>query len=523
MAHWMNLGQNFKVNAKRYPDALALKDQNRSFTYRQANERVNRLADSLLAMGLKKGDKVAVLLENSIEIVELYLATAKTGLIIVPINFRLVGREIEYIVNNSDAGTIFVHQQFADAVDQIRAELDKIPPERCFVVGGPAPGYREYETFVGAGSTQEPACEVKPSDTWILIYTSGTTGRPKGVLRSHESHIAFYLINALDFGFTRDDNCLNVMPLCHINSVYFSFTFLYLGASVYIHPALSFKTEEVLEIIEREKITFISLIPTHYNLILSVSGEGRNRDVSSIRKLLCSSAPVRRKMKMDIMDFFASVQLYEAYGSTEAGSVTVLRPEEQLSKLGSIGCECLGTDLVKILDENGREVPAGEIGEIFSRGPMLFDGYYKLPEKTAQSFRGEYFSAGDMGMKDEDGFFHIVDRRDNMIITGGENVYPSEVEEVIAAHEYVFDCACIGVPDEKWGEKVVAVVVCRPGLAEDQLGEAIKQRCKTDLARFKRPKEIIFVKNEEMPRTSTGKILHRKLRDMWGCGKLPPT
>ncbi len=521
MAHWMNLGQNFKVNAKRYPDTLAVKDQNRSFTYRQTNERVNRLAHSLLALGLKKGDKVAVLLENSIEIVELYLATAKTGIVIVPINFRLAGREIEYIVNNSDAQTIFVHEQFTGAVDQIGAELSKVPPERRFVVGGPADGYREYETLIDAGSSQEPACEVKPSDTWILIYTSGTTGRPKGVLRSHESHIAFYIINAVDFGFTRDDICLNVMPLCHINSVYFTFTFLYLGASVYIHPALSFKGEEVLEIIEREKITFISLIPTHYNLILNVSGKGRSRDVSSVRKLLCSSAPVRRKMKMDIMDFFAGVQLYEAYGSTEAGIVTVLKPEEQLRKLGSIGCESLGTDLVRILDQKGREVPAGAIGEIFSRGPMLFDGYYKLPLQTANSFSGEYFSAGDMGRKDEDGFFHIVDRRDNMIITGGENVYPSEVEEVIGGHECVSDCACIGAPDEKWGEKVVAVVVCRPGLAEDQLREAIKERCKTALARFKRPKEIIFVKQEQMPRTPTGKILHRKLREMCGCGKLP--
>ena len=199
----------------------------------------------------------------------------------------------------------------------------------------------------------------------------------------------------------------------------------------------------------------------------------------------------------------------------------MLRPEEQLSKLGSIGCECLGTDLVKILDENGHEVPVGAIGEIFSRGPMLFDGYYKLPEKTAQSYRGEYFSAGDMGRKDEDGFFHIVDRRDNMIITGGENVYPSEVEEVIGGHEYVFDCACIGVPDEKWGEKVVAVVVRQPGPAEGQIAEAIKERCKTDLAKFKRPKEIIFIKHEEMPRTSTGKILHRKLREMCNCGELP--
>ncbi len=515
MANFLNLGQNFKVNAKKFPDKPVLKDQSRSFTYRQTNERVNKLADSLLSLGIKKGDKIAVLLENSVEFVELYLATAKTGIIIVPINFRLVGREIEYIVNNSDSVAFFVHQQFTETVDTIRPELCGIAPERYFVVGGPAEGYREYEAFISAGSPLEPACDVSPSDIWVLIYTSGTTGKPKGVLRSHRSHISFYLLNALDFGFTKDDICMNVMPLCHINSVYFTFTFLYLGASAYIHPALSFRAEEVLEIIERERITFISLIPTHYNLILNVSERGRSRDVSSIRKLLCSSAPVRQKMKTEIMEFFPGVQLYEAYGSTEAGTVTVLRPEEQLRKLGSIGSECLGTDFVKILDKEGCEVPPGEVGEIYSYGPMLFDSYYKLPEKTAASFRGKYFSAGDMGKKDEEGFYYIVDRRDNMIITGGENVYPSEVEETIGCLECVYDCACIGLPDDKWGEKVVAVVIPQAGFAQEQLTEIITDHCKTNLARFKRPKKVIVIKQEEMPRTATGKILHRKLRDKY--------
>ena len=443
MANWLNLGQNFKINAAKYPDKPVLKDRDRSFTYRQTNERVNRLSNSLLALGIKKGEKICVLLENSVEIVELYLATAKTGIIIVPINFRLVGREIEYIVNNSDSVAIFVHEQFTETLDAIRSELTAMAPERYFVVGDSKAGYRQYEAFLAAGSSDEPACEVSPSDIWLLIYTSGTTGKPKGVLRSHQSHIAFYLLNALDFGFTKEDVCMNVMPLCHINSVYFTFTFLYLGGSVHIHPALSFRAEEVLEIIEREKITFISLIPTHYNLILNVSKEARTRDLGSIRKLLCSSAPVRQKMKVEIMEFFPGVELYEAYGSTEAGTVTVLRPEEQLRKMGSIGSECLGTDFVKILDPEGREVPVGEVGEIYSRGPMLFDSYYKLPEKTAASFRGKYFSAGDMGKKDEEGFYHIVDRRDNMIITGGENVYPSEIEEVVGSLDCVFDCACI--------------------------------------------------------------------------------
>ena len=514
MAGWMNFGQNLKVNAKKFPDKVAFKDDHRCFTYPETNRRVNKLCYSLMSLGLDRGDKVAVLLENSIEICEVFLATAKTGLVIVPINFRLTSTDVEYIVNNSDAKAMVVHDQFTGTVDPIRASLKNIPAKNYLVVGSHKDGYREYEELINKATDQEPDTAVKPADTWILIYTSGTTGKPKGVVRSHESHIAFYLINAVDFGFNEHDNCLNVMPLCHINSTFFTFMFTYIGASVYIHPALSFKPEEILEIVEREKITFISLIPTHYNLILSASEADRKRDVGSIRKLLCSSAPVRKSMKLAIMDFFPGVELYEAYGSTEAGIVTILKPEYQMSKLGSIGFETLGTDFVKILDEDGAEVDSGDVGELYSSGPMLFDAYYKLPDKTEASFRGEWFSAGDLARRDADGFFEIVDRKDNMIITGGEHVYPSEVEEVVGGHECVFDCACISLPDEKWGERVVAVVIPRPGVAEDEIDDqAIKNCCRDKLAGYKRPKEVIFIKDDEMPRTPTGKILHRKLRE----------
>ncbi len=514
MAGWLNLGQNLKINAKKFPDKIAVMDARRSYTYSRLNRRTNRLANSLLGLGLAKGDKVAVLLENCIEIAELYLATAKTGLIIVPINFRLAANEIEYIVDNSDARAMVVHDQFASSVAPVKDRLTKIAAANFIMVGQAEEGYREYEPFIRNAAEEEPAAEVLPSDTWVLIYTSGTTGKPKGVLRSHESHIAFYLLNAVDFGFRENDICLNVMPLCHINSVFYTFLFTYIGASVYIHPAMSFRSEEILEIVEREKITFISLIPTHYNLILNTGEAARRRDRRSIRKLLCSSAPVRKKMKLSIMDFFPGVELYEAYGSTEAGIVTILKPEHQMKKLGSIGFESLGTEFVKILDPNGNPLPPNEVGELYSRGPMLFDAYYKLPEKTAEAFRDGWFSAGDMAMRDEDGFYLIVDRKDNMIITGGEHVYPSEVEEVIAGHECVFDCACIAVPDEKWGEKVVAVVATQPGTDESDVdAETIKSCCREKLAGYKTPKEVIFIKPDEMPRTATGKILHRKLRE----------
>ncbi len=511
MASWLNLGQVLKVNAKKFPHTIALKDKDRKFTYPEVNRRVNKLAHSLLALGLDKGDKVAVLLENCIEIVEVYLATAKTGIVIVPVNFRLVGSEVAYIVNNSDAQAFIVHDEFTPTVDAIKPKLKNIDADRYIVVGKEIDGYREYEAFIQAYPESEPEIMVDPRDTWILIYTSGTTGKPKGVVRSHESHIAFYLINAVDFGFNEHDVCLNVMPLCHINSTFFTFTFTYIGGTAYIHPARSFRAEEILEIIEREKITFISLIPTHYNLILNVPEVAEKRDVSSIRKLLCSSAPVRKDMKLAIMDFFPGVELYEAYGSTEAGIVTVLKPEDQLRKLGSIGFESLGTDLVKILDEDGNEVKVGEIGELFSRGPMLFDEYYKMPEKTSASFREGWFSAGDMARRDEDGFFEIVDRKDNLIITGGEHVYPSEVEKVIGSHPSVLDVAIIGLSDEKWGESVTAFIIPKdPNNPPDE--KEIISFCRDKITGYKRPKEVHLISQEEMPRTGSGKILHRALR-----------
>ncbi len=513
MTGWMNLGQILKVNAKKFPTTIALKDTERKFTYPELNRRVNRLAHGLMEMGLEKGDRVVVLMENSIEFIELYLATAKTGLVIVPINFRLVGREIEYIVNNSDAKALVVHDEFAPTVDEVKKELKNLKPDGFVVVGDSRKGYHEYESFITGKPETEPEIGVDSKDTWILIYTSGTTGKPKGVIRSHESHIAFYLINGIDFGFSEHDNCMNVMPLCHINSTYFTFTFLYIGASVYVHPARSFKPEEILEIVERDKITFISLIPTHYNLILSVAEDVKKYDVSSIKKLLCSSAPARKSVKKAIMNFFPGVQLYEGYGSTEAGIVTVLKPGDQLRKLGSIGYESLGTDFIKILDESGKEVPTGEIGELYSRGPMLFDEYYKLPEKTVESFRGEWFSAGDMAKQDEEGFYQIVDRKDNMIITGGENVYPSEIEEVISGHPDVFDVAVISLLDDKWGEKVVAVIIPQPGSDPGFDENAINDFCRNKLAGFKRPKKVIFITPDEMPRTPTGKIIHRILRE----------
>ena len=309
-----------------------------------------------------------------------------------------------------------------------------------------------------------------------------------------------------------------VMPMCHVNSIFYSFAYTLVSAPVFVYNMVSFDPEDLLRTIDEYKITFTSLVPTHYIMMLALPDEIKNSiDVSSIRQLLISSAPARKDLKLAIMDYFKNAELWEAYGSTEGGLVTLLRPEEQFKKLGSIGREIFGTDRIRILDENRDEVPDGEVGELFYRTPMLFKEYLKEPEKTKEAFEGAWSSAGDMVRRDEDGYYVLVDRKANMIITGGENVYPSEVEGAIGAHEAMKDIAVIGIPDDKWGEAVKAVVVLNEGYpASDDLAKEILDWSRDKIAGYKRPKSIDFIEDEEMPRTISGKILHRMLREKYG-------
>ncbi len=513
---WLNLGEILRVHAKNCPEKIAVKDwHGKTRTYPELDSRTNRLANGLLSRGLRKGDRVAVMLYNCVEFVEVCCACAKIGVVVVTVSWRSVGKEIAYVVNNSDAKAMIVGEEFVDAINPIRPSLRNIDEESLVVVGQAAStGYVSYESLVEDYPDRRPEMKADSKDTWFQIYTSGTTGIPKGVVRSHESYMSFFLINAVEFGFSQDDNGMIIMPLYHVNSTFYGLLFLYIGASLYVGRDKGFDPIELLRVIDEEKVTFISLIPTHYHLILNVPEDVRKRfDLSSMRSFLCSSAPVRSKIKKGILKCFPDVKLYEAYGSTEAGLVTILRPEDQLRKLGSMGRECIGTDVIKLLDENGDEVPVGEVGELYSTGPMMFDEYYKMPKKTENSFRGDLFTARDMVKRDKEGYYYIVDRKDNMIITGGEHVYPSDVEEVISRHPKVFDVAVIGVPDDKWGEAVKAVVILKEG--EKAAEEEIADWCRGKMAGYKKPKSVDFISASEMPRTTTGKILHRKLRERY--------
>jgi acyl-CoA synthetase (AMP-forming)/AMP-acid ligase II len=516
MTAWLNVGEILRVNARKFPAKRALKDARREMTFSQYNERSCRLANGLMKLGLGKGDRLCILSHNCLEFMELYAAAAKAGIVAVPINWRISPEDMEYVVQNSDAKAIVVGEKFIETVNGFRPRLRNIAAGSFIAISDKKhDGYLSYEAVLASGSPDEPQVKVDPKDVWIQLYTSGTTGKPKGVVRTHESYIAFYLINIVDYGFTLHDYGMIVMPLCHVNSTFYSFVFTYIGGAVYVHREFNFDAAELLEIIDREKVTFTSLIPTHYALILSAPEAARKKfDGTSMKQILCSSAPVRQQMKLDVMKFFRNAALFEAYGSTEAGLVTLLRPEDQLKKLGSIGKEASGIDSIIILDEDKKPVRPGEVGELYSRGPMMFKEYYKMPEKTKGSFIGEHFSAGDMARIDEDGYYMLVDRKANMIITGGEHVYPTEVEEVVSKHPAVFDVAVVGVLHDKWGEAVKAVVILKEGQKATEK-EIIDHCAQKGMASFKRPKSVDFIKPEDMPRTATGKILHRILRERY--------
>lgn len=512
MNRLLSVADAVAAHARLTPNKLGTRDSRRALSFRLWHERATRLANGLLSLGLSKGDKVALLAYNCVEWMEIYVALARVGLVAVPINFRLTSKEIAYIAEHSEARAFIVRDELVDLVETIRGDLAIAANNYVRLGEGSVPGWISYEHLIETASPAEPSVQVLPSDAFALMYTSGTTGRPKGVIRSHEGSTLIAMATALEMGFTREDVGLMVMPMCHANSLYFSHTFAHLGAACVIDDRRSFDPEALLAILANEKITFTSLVPTHYIMMLALPDSTKARyDVSRVDKLMISSAPARRDTKLAILDFFRNGRLHELYGSTEAGWVTLLRPDEQLDRMGTVGREWAGSAPIKMLDPDGREVPDGEVGELFSHTPYVFDGYWKNPEKTAEAMHGGWCSVGDMARRDAEGYIHLVDRKSNMIISGGENIYPSEVEGVLGAHPKVKDVAVIGVPHDKWGEAVLAVVVLHEEIEASE--SEILDWCRGRIAGYKRPQSIQFLSDAQMPRTATGKILHRVLRE----------
>lgn len=505
-------GQMLAVHARLRPDAVGIRDLDRSLTFRQWNARACRLAHALFGLGLKKGDRVAVLAYNCIEWAEIYAATAKSGLVAVPINFRLVGREIRYIAEDAGIAALIVQHDLVDVIEEIRDHLP-LASDRIILFGAPAPraGFRLYEDLLAAARDDEPAEHVAPGDPWTLMYTSGTTGNPKGVVRNHLGAAHLSLVTSVELGIRSNDTALLAMPMCHANSLYFFGAFTYCGAACSIYSRKAFDPEHFLRVLADGGATFTSLVPTHYIMLLGLGKAIRaSCDLTKVTRLMISSAPARPDTKRAVMEMFPNSGLFELYGATETGWVTMLHPDEQFSHLGSVGRECVGSAPIRILDEQGQEVPDGEAGELYSCTPYTFDGYWRLPDKTRAAFQGDYCTVGDMARRDEAGFIRLVDRKSNMIISGGENIYPSEVETLVGSHPMVKDVAVIGLPDEKWGERVHAVVVAHDDASLDET--ALQDWVRTRIAGYKCPKSYAFIAETEMPRNATGKVLHRELR-----------
>ena len=504
----LNAGRVLAAHARLRPHALGARDLERSLTYAQWNDRACRLANGLQGLGLRKGDRIGVLAYNRVEWAEIYAAVAKAGLVAVPINFRLTAAEAAFIVNNCGARAIIVEDVLRDVVEEARGQID-IPADRFILIGGGAQtGYRGYEDLFSSGS-QEPDTSVLQADPWCLMYTSGTTGNPKGAIRGHGGMSMLALMTSVEFSLGKRDHALLVMPMCHANSLNFFTSFLHAGAAITIFSRASFDPELCLRSLG--EATFSSMVPTHYAMMQDIPAAKRG-DMRSVEKLLVSSATAFAETKQSIMEMFPNSGLYELYGSTEQGWATMLYPHEQFDHLGTVGREVIGSSPIRILDDDGNEVPDGEPGELFSCSPYQFDGYWKLPEKTAEAMRGDYLSVGDVALRDADGYIRLLDRKKNLIISGGENIYPTEVEQALMKHPDVKDVAVVGVSDPKWSERVVAAVVAREGsnlTAEDLIGWS-----RGRLAGFKRPREVVFLTADQMPRNATGKILHRSLREM---------
>ena len=525
MTELLTLGQMLSVHARLSPDKTGARDLERAMTFREWNSRACRLANALLGLGLAKGDRVAILAYNRVEWAEIFAATAKAGLIAVPVNFRLVGPEISYLIEDAGAAAILVEDVLLGSLEEVRADLS-VPAGNLIRIGGHGPaaaacpaGYRDYEELIAMAADREPAQPVLATDPWTLMYTSGTTGRPKGVLRSHKAATHLSLVTDIELGVHREDGALLVMPMCHANSLNFFAAFAYCGGEVSIYSRRSFDPEHCMRTLAEGGSTFTSLVPTHYIMMLGLPVTAWAKyDLGRVAKLMISSAPARQDTKRAVMELFRNSSLFELYGSSEAGWVTMLRPHEQFTKLGSVGRECVGAAPIRLLGADGAEVPDGEAGELYSSNAHTFDRYWNLPEKTQEAFRGEYCTVGDMARRDPDGYIHLVDRKSNMIISGGENVYPSEVEAVLGAHPAVQDVAVVGLPDEKWGERVHAVIVTHDGAG---VGEAeLLAWSRERIAGYKRPRSFSFLREDQVPRTATGKILHRVLKtQLSGAGQ----
>jgi len=509
----MPVGNFLRRSADKFPEKPALLTADARLTYRELNARVNQLANALLGKGLRKGDRVAVLLHNSTQFIELYFACAKSGGIFVPVNNLLKEKELRQILDYIEPRFLVTEPDFENGIQGLAAHIPSLQSLWSLRKdpGGP---FAPYEALIQGGAANEPEVTVTDDDTMSIFLTSGTTGLPKGAMRSHRQDVLNAVTGAIEMKLDYNDRAVILFPLYHV-TFEDQLRYFLMGNTVYIRKEGAFDPREVLEILERERITICQFVPTMVSAMLQEK-DIEKYDLSHLRLIPYAAAPMPVELLKRAMTRF-KCGFAQFYGQTETGPLTtLLRPEdhildgtpEQLARLASSGRAVLDYE-VRIVDEGGKDVPPGQVGEIIVRSEAAMDGYWNLPEETAKTIRDGWIHTGDFGRYDDERFVYIVDRKNDMIISGGKNIYPRELEEVIYTHPAVLDVAVIGVPDDYWGESVRAVVVLKEGMSATE--EEIIALCKENLASYKKPKSVEF--REELPRTTTGKIRKKDIRE----------
>jgi acyl-CoA synthetase (AMP-forming)/AMP-acid ligase II len=484
------------------PSGVALISGERTVDFETLNRRANRAANVFRELGCTAQDRVAVMSFNSVEGFEISNGLRKVGLVGVPVNYRLRGPEIAYVLNDSGSSVVVAGPEHVDAVDAARNEV--LGDRRFIALGGRAPeGWLAYEQLMADAADQQPADSEGGAIGASMIYTSGTTGHPKGAWRPHGVNVENILQVISIFELSSADIHLMCGPGYHSAVSLFTTLHQLLGATVVVQP--KFDADGALDLIAKHRVTTSFMAPTLLQRLVDAQVR-RPRDVSSLRALFLGAAPCPHALKERAEAAFGQV-LWEFYGATETGINTVLRPEDQLRKPGSCGTAVPGQE-IRLLGADGAEVADGEPGEFMVRNSWLAE-YYQRPDATGRSLHDGFFSVGDIAYRDADGYYFICDRQVDMVISGGVNIYPAEVEAALHAHPAVMDVAVIGVPDDQWGESVKAVVQLRPGstATADELVDFAAAR----IAGYKKPRSVDFV--EELPRDAAGKLLKRKIRE----------
>jgi long-chain acyl-CoA synthetase len=495
-----------RASAEMFQNKTALIEGGRSLTYSALVERMNRAGNAATAgLGLKPGETIILLAPNCLEYIEIVAGISSTGVIVATLNPRLAPREISFIAVDCKARAMIVEESLLDRV--LAVDLARV--ETIIVLGRGKGEHIAYEDWIARASAERPGLQAAETDTFSLPYTSGTTGKPKGVMVSHRSRVLTFLGMSVAYGgYGPTETYLAVAPLFHGAGFAFAMAAPFFGGTCEILPA--FEPETVISKLHTGGYGGTFMVPTHFHAVFNLEPAilERNRG-NQLKALVSNAAALAQATKHKIVDYFGDGVLHETYGSTEAAIVTNLRPEDQLRKERCVGLPFTMT-MVKLVDGQGNPVAQGEVGELYSRSPYLFNGYFGQPDETAKAYKDGWVTAGDMARMDEEGYIFLVDRKKDMVITGGINVYPREIEEVLFSHEAIKEAAVIGVPDDYWGEKLVAFVVTgRDGSVEPAALDAF---LRDNLATYKVPRDIRFI--DALPRNAAGKVVKGELKDM---------